>query len=261
MIQGASSRRHVSRLSRERRVADIMRAAREVFIEKGYEEALISTIARRADVVEGSIYRYFDNKRDLLVKVIEDWYEELLSDYEQQLAGISGTRNRLRYMIWRHLATIHDSPALCHLMFQVLRTGPDYSATAVYDLNRAYTRQTLDIVREGIASGELRPDVPLRLVRDMIYGCVEHRTWAYLRGEGDFDPNKTADDIVALVLAGLCAPAQVAADPGLAGRLERAVDRLEGIVEVDEAAQRHPGRAKSAKGKGRRGGRQPDAHR
>ena len=96
MSQSASGRRQVSRLSRERRVADIMKAAREVFSEKGYDEALLSDIAERADVVEGSIYRYFENKRDLLVKVIEHWYKMMLSDYDRQLSGISGTRNRLR---------------------------------------------------------------------------------------------------------------------------------------------------------------------
>jgi Tetracyclin repressor-like, C-terminal domain len=165
-------------------------------------------------------------------------------------------------MIWRHLATVHENPALCHLMFQVLRTGADYTATGVYDLNRAYTRRTLDIVREGIASGELRPDIRLGLVRDLIYGCIEHRTWAYLRGEGDFDPNKTADDIVALVLAGLTsASVQAVAEPGLAGRLERAVERLEHLVDGEPGAHREPGRAKSGEGTETRGGGKPHATR
>lgn len=223
-------RRQAVRLPREQRVAEIMQAARAVFIEKGYEEALLSDIAERADVVEGSIYRYFENKRDLLVKVIEDWYEAMLSDYDQQLSGISGTRNRLRYMIWRHLVTVHEEPALCHLMFQIIRSGSDYSTTAVHDLNRKYTHRTLDIVREGIDAGELRGDIPLRLVRDMIYGCVEHRTWAYLRGEGDFDSSHVADAIIDLVLGGLVkAPAKAAGlrDQNVAVRLEEAVARLE----------------------------------
>ena len=154
-----TSRRQVFRLSKERRVADIMAAARSVFREKGYEDAPLSDIAERANVVEGSIYRYFENKRDLLVKVIEDWYESMLADYDQQLSGITGTRNRLRYMIWRHLKTIHDEPALCNLMFQFLRTGKDYSHTGVYGLNRQYKRRTHDIIKEGIDAGELRGDV------------------------------------------------------------------------------------------------------
>ncbi len=230
MTVAAPAKRRVFRLSRERRVSDIMAAARDVFREKGYEDALLSDIAIRANVVEGSIYRYFDNKRDLLVKVIEDWYETMLANYDKQLSGISGTRNRLRFMIWRHLATIHEDPALCQLMFMFLRTGTDYSATGVYELNRQYTRRTLDIVKEGIAAGELRSDVSLRLVRDMIYGCIEHRTWAYLRREGEFDPDETADAVVDLILAGLQKPRTVvpsAPDADLAVRLERAIDKLE----------------------------------
>lgn len=227
----APQRRQVSRLSRERRIADIMAAGREVFREKGYEDAPLSDIAEKANVVEGSIYRYFDNKRDLLVKVIEVWYEGMLADYQEQLSGISGTRNRLRYMIWRHLKTIHDEPALCNLMFQFLRSDKDYSKTAVFVLNRNYTRQTLDIINEGIAKGELRGDVSLRLIRDMIYGCVEHTTWAYLRGEADFDVETTANDVVELVLSGLQVRyAGNPATPDIATRLENAVEKLEALT-------------------------------
>lgn len=230
-MKNGTARRQVFRLSRERRITDIMTAARSVFREKGYEDALLSEIAELANVVEGSIYRYFENKRDLLVKVIEDWYESMLADYDQQLSGIRGTRNRLRYMIWRHLKTIHDEPALCNLMFNFLRGGRDYSQTAVYELNRRYTRRTADIIREGIDAGELRGDISLGLVRDMIYGCVEHRTWAYLRGEGDFHPDRTADAIVELVLSGLLKRHSAeGAETDLAGRIERAVERLEGLA-------------------------------
>lgn len=228
MSGNGTQKRQVTRLSRERRVFDIMAAARAVFREKGYEDAPLSDIAERANVVEGSIYRYFENKRDLLVKVIEDWYEGMLADYGQQLSGISGTRNRLRYMIWRHMNTIHEEPALCNLMFQHIRPSRDYSQTAVFQLNREYTRQTLEIIRSGIEAGELRNDVPLRLVRDMIYGCIEHHTWTYLRGEGNFDPDASADAIVDLVLSGLQvrAPAEPVR-PDIAERLEKAVARLE----------------------------------
>ncbi len=89
--------------------------------------------------------------------------------------------------------------------------------------------------------------MPLRLVRDMIYGCVEHRTWAYLRGEGDFDPTETANAIVDLVLAGLQKPAvaaNVADESALADRLEQAVERLERLSGVP--APRAAGREATA---------------
>jgi TetR/AcrR family transcriptional regulator, fatty acid metabolism regulator protein len=227
------SRRPVFRLSRERRIADIMEAAKTVFETKGYEDALISEIAERAEVVEGTIYRYFDNKRDLLIKVVEQWYEEMLSDYDERLGGITGTWNRLRFMVRQHLTCIHRHPRLCRLMFQEIRADPGYAATAVFELNRKYTRRTLDIVKDAMAAGEFRDDTPMRLVRDMIYGCVEHHTWAYLRGEGDFRVDETADMITNVVYRGLAAEAtpetSAGGDAAIAVRLERAVERLEDL--------------------------------
>jgi TetR/AcrR family transcriptional regulator, fatty acid metabolism regulator protein len=134
----------VFRLPRERRVADIMYAARTVFEDKGYDAALISEIAERAQVVEGTIYRYFENKRALLTKVVEHWYAGMLSDYDHELHHIRGTRDRLRFLIWKHLVTVHDEPALCRLVFQVEHTwaylrgegdfSPDDAADAITEL-------------------------------------------------------------------------------------------------------------------------------
>jgi len=229
-------------LPRETRVADIMRAAKSVFIVKGYEDASISEIAIGANVVEGTIYRYFENKRALLIRVVEDWYEEMLSDYDERLRGIRGTWNRLRFMIWKHLSSIHDEPDLCRLMFQVIRSGADYRKTGVFDLNRQYTRRTLDIVRDAVTAGEFRQDISLPIVRDMIYGCVEHHTFAYLRGEGDFAVNATADAITDILCRGLAAdavPVGPILESGVARRLEDVAAKLERLgAEFDARIRR-----------------------
>src|SRR5476649_457525 len=73
-----------SRLPREQRMREIMQVAAQVFREKGYSEALTAQIAARAGVVEGTIYRYFPGKRELLIRVVEQWYERILADYDQQ---------------------------------------------------------------------------------------------------------------------------------------------------------------------------------
>lgn len=225
-------RRQIYRLPRAQRMADIMETARAVFCEKGYTDAVIAEIAERVGVVEGTIYRYFTGKRDLLIKVVEHWYEEMLSDYGQQLRGIRGTWNRLRFMIWRHLAVIHDDPAMIRLIFNELRSGPEYRGTAVFELNREYTQLTLAIVQEAVATGEFRAGIPLRIVRDMIYGGIEHHAWAFLRGEGDFSPDESADAITDIIYHGLAnkeVKASDAADRTLR-RLEEVADRLEALT-------------------------------
>ncbi|WP_158969990.1 TetR/AcrR family transcriptional regulator [Chachezhania sediminis] len=219
-----------TRRPREERIADIMAAASEEFRISGFEGASMASIARRANVVEGSIYRFFTHKHDLLTKVVEQWYEDMLADYARQLSCIAGTRNRLRYMIWRHLKTIHDDPEMCRLMFDHVRSAPDYRDTAVFRLNRLYTLRTLEIVQEAMAAGRVRQDLDLTMVRDFIYGGVEHRSWAYLRSEGTIDPDATADAIVDLVLHGLCARPEEAAEDLPIDRLEALATRLEAAV-------------------------------
>jgi AcrR family transcriptional regulator len=225
------AKRH-SRLPREQRRLAILQVAEQVFREKGYSEALTAQIAARAGVVEGSIYRYFPGKRELLIRVVEQWYERILADYDQQLAALSGTRARLRFLIWRHMNVIHREPAMCRLIFRQLRAWPEYRRTSVFALTREYTRRTLEILQQAIDAGEFRADVPLRLVRDMIYGGVEHHTWVYLRGEGDFSPDAAADAMTDLVYRALALPAPVASLPPTATeatlrRLEAVAQRLE----------------------------------
>ncbi len=219
--------RAFSRLPRERRVADILGAARAVFAEKGYDDASVAEIAMRAGVVEGSVYRYFEHKRALLVKVVEDWYEGMLSDFDEHLVMIHGTWNRLRFMIWKHLSVIEKDPAMCRLVFGVLRPGSDYRMTTVFDLNRRYTRRTMDILREGIAAGEIRSDIPLGFARDMIYGGVEHHVWAFLRGEGGVSVDAASDALTAIIRGGLGSPGHLGGgDPAHLAHLAHDTDRL-----------------------------------
>lgn len=221
-------RQRAGRLPPERRVAAILEAARGVFRVKGYQETSVADIAAEIGVVEGTIYRYFPTKRDLLVAVVSDWYERILSDYDRHLAAFTNTRDQLRYMVWRHLELIHRDPDMCRLVFGELRAGADYRQTAVFDLNRAYTRRTIEIIETAIARGEFRSGISLPIVRDLLFGCVEHHSFAYLRGEGDFSSDAAADAIVDIVYRGLVAePASERSDEKLLDRLTAVAVRME----------------------------------
>ena len=225
------------RLSQERRISDIMAAARAVIAEKGYENALMSEIAERAGVVEGSLYRYFENRRDLLIKVADDWFEEVLST-DSGVASIHGTSNKLRHLIWRALSTIRSQPALSRFMLLELRPDPNYRASRSFELNRRFTAEVSQICADAIQAGEFRSDVSVSLLRDMIFGCIEHATWKFLRGEGDFSADQVADGIATVIYRGMSnansAPISAESPPqlqGLVQRLEKAAASLESLLE------------------------------
>ena len=222
------------RLSKEIRYAELLEAAGAIFREKGYHDASTLEIAERANVVEGTLFRYFPTKRELLNKVVEAAYEKAIADYDVQLQGISGTWNRLRYLIWRHLKTIKDDPQLSRLLAYEVKVDPDFRKSRIFELNRVYTHRTVEIVQGAIRSGEFKTDVPLSIIRDMIYGCVDHHTWSYVRGEGRFDPGQVADHITNLICRGLAAPLPVQSNASLTG-IEKRLDRIEKLVTSSDA--------------------------
>jgi hypothetical protein len=147
-------------------------------------------------------------------------------------------------MIWRHLRVIHNDPAMCRLIFNELRSGPEYRETAVFELNREYTNRTLAIIQDAMDSGEFRAGIPLRVVREMIYGGVEHHTWSYLRGDGDFSPEDVADAITDIIYRGLVRSG-VALDRGEEAirRLEEVAERLEKAAGAEPESSRTTGKA------------------
>lgn len=218
------------RLPKAERYEAILAAAQQTFASVGYEAATIAEVAERVGVVEGNIYRYFRSKRELLTRVVSDWYEKTIAELERECAAIGSVRSRLRFLISSHLRALRDDPGLMRLIIRELRTDDQEYQAVIGDLNRRYSAFLRRTIEEGVAKGELRPDTPVRLVRDMIFGCIEHHAWRYLSGEGELDVETLADQILAVVLGGV----GVRADEGEDERLRRfdaALGRLERVVE------------------------------
>ncbi|SEP86199.1 transcriptional regulator, TetR family [Solimonas aquatica] len=212
------------RLPTDVRAAGILAAAREVIDEKGYESVLISDIAKRAGVVDGTIYRYFKNKRDLLEQVAQRWFGEQLA-MDSQLNAVKGTRNKLRHLAWRTLAIIRREPVLARFMLMELRHDPRYRSTPFFEMNKRFTQDVIAVCTEAVVSGEFLSDVSPNMLRDMLHGCIEHRTWAFLQGEGDFDIEEVADGIATVIYRGMLAKRELAQ-----GGLYEAVKRIESVA-------------------------------
>lgn len=193
------------RLPKEERLEEILAAAAQVFCEVGYESATVAEVARRAGVVEGNVYRYVKSKRELLARVISEWYSSKNGELERELAQISSVRSRLRYLIAAHLRALRDSPALLRLILREFRSNDTEFRDIVGKLNQRYTSHVRLAIEAGVQNGEFAPQTPVRLVRDMIFGGIEHHATRYLLGEGHLDVETVADQLLQLVLHGICA--------------------------------------------------------
>jgi TetR/AcrR family transcriptional regulator, fatty acid metabolism regulator protein len=220
-MAGKSQLKSVSRLPPDRRVAEIVAAARVVIAERGYEATSMAVIAQHAGVVEGTLYRFFKTKEELMLRMAEEWLEEILAE-DVGLDSIRGTWNRLRHLIWRALNLMRSQPAVSRFVLIEMRPMPTYRSTQLFKLTRRFTADARAVCSEAIQSGEFRDDVSPSLLRDMIFGCIEHHTWAFLRREGDFKIDEVADSIAHVIYRGMAAA--VPAEPD---RMEKVLERLE----------------------------------
>ena len=87
----------------------------------------------------------------------------------------------------------------------------------------------MEVVKRAIANQEFRPGLSPILIRDLVYGAIEHRAWAFLRREGELDAAAVTDGIIDILVSGLgvATPKVESEQAQLARRLEAVTTELE----------------------------------
>lgn len=232
-MSAPAPQRRRTRRPRAEREAEILAAAREVFAEQGYAAAAVAEVASRAGVVEGTVYSYFESKRALLIAVMRGFYEELIAETERGLQAVRGTENQLRFVIRHHLDTFARDLGLCRVIVSEARPDVALYDEAILELNRRYTGLALRVLEEGVRDGTLRPDLVPSVIRDLLYGGIEHAVWRFVFTGAPLDAAAVADQLADALLSGILVRPAVSTDATEAAviRLERAVARLESRIE------------------------------
>jgi TetR/AcrR family transcriptional regulator, repressor of fatR-cypB operon len=87
---------------------DIMQAALELVAEQGFHHAPMSEIAKKAGVAAGTIYRYFENKDELIGKLHRELEEKIRATLLEGYPIERSLHDRFRYLIrelFRYLVT------------------------------------------------------------------------------------------------------------------------------------------------------------
>lgn len=153
-----------SRPSRQRRKEarprELLAAALDLFVEKGFAATRLEDVAARAGVSKGTPYLYFDSKAALLKAVVEDGIVPVLDQGEDVFEGFVGSTadllGELLLTWWRQVGESKLS-GICKLMVAEASNFPEIAAhfhDSVIVRGQGLLRRTLEL---GIAKGEFRP--------------------------------------------------------------------------------------------------------
>ena len=144
---------------KDARPSEVLAAALDLFVEKGFAATRLDDIAARAGVSKGTLYLYFDSKAALLKAVVEDGMVPVLEQGENIIANFTGTTSELlRHMLltWWSLVGESRLSGICKLMVGEASNFPEIAAyyhDTVIVRGQGLVRRALEI---GIAKGEFR---------------------------------------------------------------------------------------------------------
>lgn len=140
-----------------RRRREIMDAAAAVFAKKGYHAATTRDIADSLGMQPGSLYYYFESKEAALEEICRIGGAEFGDHIESLLKTDMPTRDAIRSAIGNHLQGSRRHYVTCFAHNR--RFLPADVVPEMNRLARRYTKLWEDLLRRGIARGE----VPVRL--------------------------------------------------------------------------------------------------
>jgi AcrR family transcriptional regulator len=114
-VRGTVSRRERERAQRR---DDILRAAREVFFQRGFHTVTVDDIAAAAEVGKGTVYLYFDTKETILAHLLLEGLDMLVAELEAAYAADRrlAARTRLRRMAEAYLKFFQQNPEYYRLL-------------------------------------------------------------------------------------------------------------------------------------------------
>jgi len=171
--------------------------------QKEFNSITTAEIARNAGVTEALIYKYFEDKRGLLHQVLEEYLEQYLVQFELDLKGIKGALNKIRKLIWSHIHVYSNNRVFAKILFLEVRNHLDYYNSETYGLVKDYSKILLDIIEEGVQSGEIRDDIPVKLIRQVVFGSIEHVCLTGVIFRREISPDELTEDLCKFIFSGI----------------------------------------------------------
>ncbi len=182
----------------------IITAATKVFAKKGFFTARISDIAKEANVADGTIYLYFNNKYDILISVFEEEIGKIVEQVKKSLATETDPRKMLETYATRHLLTMKKNRNLAEVIQIELRQTNKLIKDYRNNKFSEYTDLVADIIRLGQKQGIYRQDIEPSIAKRFFFGALDEvsRIWN-TTPDGHFSVDEIAGQLMKIFLSGI----------------------------------------------------------
>lgn len=194
---------------KDARPVELLAAALQLFVEKGYAGTRLEDVAAQAGVSKGTLYLYFDNKEELFKAVVRENVVALISRSADEVSHYTGSSAELvAYLITAFWHDYGGTPAggLSKLIMAESGNFPELARFFHDEVIRPWHDVLAAALHRGIERREFRAVDPALAVRTITAPLVMLSLWTRSFGPCSNEPVDAPAYIathVDLVLAGL----------------------------------------------------------
>jgi AcrR family transcriptional regulator len=182
MNEKAISETPIRQRRKEARPAEIMAAALDVFVERGFTATKLDDVAARAGVSKGTLYLYFSSKEELFKAVIQQDILPVVEQGEEMLAQHSGDTASLLRSLINHWWQVVGKSKLAGILKLIISESGNFPEVARYfhdNVSKGIDELLRKVLQSGIEKGEFRP-VDIESAIDAIAAPILMRAiWEY----------------------------------------------------------------------------------
>ena len=183
----------------DRRQAQVVLQAAEVFAARGYDQTTVPELADALGMAAGGLYHYFGGKEQLLIAICDQLMDPLLIEAEALVAAGEPSELRLRALVrlWvAHVIEHRDHMLVFQQERHVIEHGEQWRD--IRESRKRFERLVAGVLEEVHSDGRMRLHDP-RLALSALLGMVNH-TAQWHRPRGRLGAGEIADGYVDLIL-------------------------------------------------------------
>jgi TetR/AcrR family fatty acid metabolism transcriptional regulator len=181
----------------------IIEAAIRVFARAGFYNSRVSDIAREAGVASGTIYLYFKTKDEILVTLFREKMAEWVASVRREIAAEPDAIRKLRRLVALHFSVLEQHPDLAEVVQVELRQGHKFFRGASAQEVSAYFELIGAVLEEGIAAGQFRPDLSVKMATKVLFGAMDQVATSWVLGKRGYHLSDAAEPVTSIFLQGV----------------------------------------------------------